>query len=279
MNALYNIQQPDIDTLQSRLFITVSLGGISFAVLNPGNTFCSLAAYAFPANARPDEVVQYINEIYLSEKLLQQSFKRTCLIHAFAESILVPGEFMHTDSRQDILELVYGNDSERVIRNDFMPKHYIYNVYGIPFGVLSMLQSKFPAAVHSHQYSCLPDIIKASGNQLYFVFENDHITIALSKDHQLQVVQNFALLSIADLIYYLLNICKQYGVDAKELSLHVAGIVKKDTLLYDELNAHFGDIVLEHLPGNFNYDAAIAKIPSHYFSHLFSLAACVSSAV
>jgi hypothetical protein len=100
----------------------------------------------------------------------------------------------------------------------------------------------------------------------------------LIKDHQLQIIQNYLFQSPGDVLYYLLNICQQYNADAKEITLCISGLVRSDSTLVDELSIHFGNIILEHLPENFGYDAEIAKLPSHYFSHLFSIAACVSSA-
>jgi hypothetical protein len=279
VNVTYNIQPPDIDTLESKLFITLSLRGISFTILNPGNTFTSLATYDFPANTNSDAVAGYINDLYQSEKILQQSFKRTYIIHAFAESVLVPGEYMNTNARkEDMLALVHGDDADRVIRNDFIPKFYIYNVYGIPAGVLSVLQSKFPSAVHTHRYSLLPETIRNPGNPLYCIFENGYITVMLLKQHQLQVIQNYLYQSPGDVLYYLLNICQQYDVPIKDAILYITGLIRNDSTLVDELRNHFDNIILEHLPENFGYDAEIAKLPSHYFSHLFSIAACVSSA-
>jgi uncharacterized protein DUF3822 len=278
VNATYNIQPPDIDTLESRLFIILSLRGISFTILNPGNTFTSLATYDFPANTNSDAVANYVNELYQSERILQQPFKRIYIIHAFAESILVPGEFMNTDARKDMLELVHGSDVDRVIRNDFMSKSYIYNVYGIPSAVLSALQSKYPSAIHTHRHSLLPEMIQNAGNLLYCIFENGQLTVMLIKEHQLQVIQNFLFQSPGDVLYYLMNICKQYRTDVTELTVYITGLVRSDSTLVDELRIHFSNIILEHLPEHFSYDAEIAKLPSHYFSHLFSIAACVSSA-
>jgi uncharacterized protein DUF3822 len=279
VNTIYNIQPPDIDTLESKLFIILSLRGISYIVLNPANTFIALATYDFPVNTNGEEAANYINDLCQSEKILQQNFKRIYIIHAFAESILVPGEFMNIDARKDMLELVYGDNSKRIIRNDFMIKQYIYNVYGIPSGILSLLLEKFPAAIHSHQYSFLPDIIKGvDSSHLYCITENNYITVMLIKGSQLQVIQNFLFQTAIDAIYYLLNVCEQYEVDMKELTLYITGVLKNDTDLFNELNIHFSNIVLEHLPDNFSYDAEIAKLPSYYFSHLFSIASCVSSA-
>src|ERR1700761_8455738 len=104
---MYNIQHPDINASQSRLFITVSLRGISFTILDAANTFTSLVAYEFPANAKEADALSQISELFANEKILLQQFKRIYIIHAFAEAIMVPGELMPADNRQDILELVF----------------------------------------------------------------------------------------------------------------------------------------------------------------------------
>jgi hypothetical protein len=52
-------------------------------------------------------------------------------------------------------------------------------------------------------------------------------------------------------------------------------MVTENSALYKELYKYFIQIRLEALSNQFQYPQEINNYPSHYFSHLFSVAACV----
>jgi hypothetical protein len=276
VNAVYNILSPDIDTSHSRLFAEINLQGISFIVLDEHNTFSSLVSYNFPADTNGKAATNAVQKIFASEKLLADNFKKVDIIYAFAESVLVPYEFMNASVNREMLELVYGDATERVIKSDLMFKRNLYNVYGVPVGIFSLINAKFPSAIHSHLYSILPDILGTEeGNHLYCIFRNNYVTVMLVKNGKLQVVQNFNYLSAVDAVYCLLNVCQGFDIDVNEVQLHLTGMIEKESILYREIYKYFPLILFEGMPENFKYAAAIEKIPHHFFSHLFALTSCV----
>ena len=174
-----------------------------------------------------------------------------------------------------MLQLVYGDIAERSIKSDLMYKYNLYNIYGVPAGVFSLINAKFPTAIHTHEYSVLPDIIKPGGNHLYCIFGNSYINVMLIKDHKLQVIQHFYYQSAEDAVYYLLNICQVYDATTADVMVHLSGMIEKESILYREVYKYFLNIEFEKLPENFNYSDEIKKLPQHLFSHLFAIVSCV----
>ncbi|MEI9933264.1 MAG: DUF3822 family protein [Ferruginibacter sp.] len=274
MNIAYNIQPQQVDS-QSRLFIELSLQGVCFTILDNNNTFTSLVSYTFPLNTNGNAAAKFLKEIFAAEKIIQYNFKRIDIIHAFAETVLVPNEFMNSDTTNEMLELIYGNINTRIVKNDLLYKHHIYNVYGVPADVAAVISEQFLFVLHSHQYSFLPDFLNAKTNSLYCIFGNNHITITLMKEGKLQLIQCFYFQTAEDVIYHLLNVCQAHRMNTKEVDLHIAGLLDIKSALYLKINHEFKNITLETHPLNFQFASEIEKIPAHFFSHLFAIAACV----
>ena len=97
----------------------------------------------------------------------------------------------------------------------------------------------------------------------------------LMKERKLQLIQNFCFQTVDDVIYHILNVCQAYSTDVKELDLHIAGLVDKNSALFREISKDFRKVTLETRPENFQFIPGIEEIPAHFFSHLFAIAACV----
>lgn len=275
MNSSFDILTPGTNSLQSSLLIEISGQGISYIAINGDNTCIALSVYHFAAGTTNDQVANHLKDIVAAQPFLQQPFKKISFSYAFAESVLVPHQFMNVSANKDMLELVYGDTSENIIRSDFMYKHNLHNVYRVPKQIDSVIAHLFSKANHCHLYSLLPNVIKATGNHLYCIFSTTQITVQLLKEGRLQVIQNFQYKVPEDVAYHLLNVCQRFEVDVNDTVVHLNGMIDADSNLYNELYKYFLQPEFGTLPELFNYNEEIKKYPAHYFSHLFELAACV----
>jgi hypothetical protein len=101
------------------------------------------------------------------------------------------------------------------------------------------------------------------------------MTVLLRKQGQLQLIQNFEFNTPEDVAYHVLNVCKNFEVDASATVVTVSGMIDANSNLYNGLYKYVASVKFYELPGNHNYAAAIKEHPAHYFSHLFALASCV----
>ncbi len=274
MKSSFNILTPGASTSQSSLLIELSAQGISYVAINQNNACIALAVYHFEMGISHDEVANNLKTIVTNQPILQQLFKKINFIYAFAESVLVPHQFINVQANKDMMELVYGDTSDCVTRDDFIFKYDLNNVYRVPKQIDSVIAHLFTQANHCHLYSLLPNIIKVTGNQLYCIFSAKNITVQLAKEGNLQVIQNFVYKTPIDVAYHLLNVCERFDVAINETEIEFNGMIDADSNLYNEVYKYLRP-VFSVLPENFIYNEEIKKYPSHYFSHLFQLAACV----
>lgn len=272
MAPLFNIQPTGIDFSTAHLFIEMGEHGISFYMLDENNTFASICVYQFTDKLNAEN---NIRNILYDEPLLKENFKKIDIIYCFSESVLVPKELSDVEANKNLLDLVYGDFPDKIIRGDFMYKHGIQNVYRTPKAIEMIINNIFPAATISHLYSSLPDLVSKHGTNLYAVFCSSHIITVLLKEGNIQVIQKFAYQTPEDAAYHLLNVCQSFDAAPADTNLMLSGMIDINSNLYAELYKYFEHIELGALPEQFQYVDGITNFPSHFFSHLFGIAACV----
>lgn len=274
MNQSFFIQPINIDTTSADLYLDISAQCLSYVILNRG-VCLALAMYNFDTGSSEETIVNNIHRIIEEQSILQQRFNKVHVIYSFNPFVLVPHQFMNGTDNHAMLELVYGESQERVMRTDFMYRHAMHIVYGIPKIIDTVIRRYFEMAQCTHLFSMLPDVIKEEGIHLYCIFNPGQIKVMLIKDEKLQLMQNYMYHTPDDAAYYLLTICKNFEVNLSKCKVHLSGMIDESSALYAKLFKYFLEIKLAPLPETFQYPQEINQFPPHYFSHLFSIAACV----
>jgi hypothetical protein len=273
--STFNILTDVTDTAECSLFIEISGHVISYLALTPGNACFALSVYHFNAVTTNDQAADYFKKIVNEQHLLRQPFKNIYIIYAFSEALLVPSRFVNKDATTEMLNMVYGEDSESIPRSDLVHQLNLQNIYRVPKPVEEAVTSQYPNATHWHLYSILSGANKSTGNQLYCIFNTNHLMVQLIKNGQLQIIQQFEYKSPEDAAYFILSVCQQFEATLNDTEVVLNGMIDEESALYKELRKYLLQIRFSTLPETFTYDEGIKHYASHYFSHLFEIAACV----
>lgn len=272
MTPLFNIRPTQVDFSNARLFIEIGEYGLSYFVLDETNTFSLVCIHQFADKLQAESSIR---NILYGDTIFKEKFRKIDILYSFSESVLVPKELSNAAANKEMLELVYGDFSDKVIRGDFMYKHTIQNVYRIPNSIDLLVNNLFAAANYTHLYSLLPDLAKSDRNELYTIFSPNHIIVMLSKKGRLQVIQNFTYQTPEDAAYHLLNVCESFDAERDQTSVVLTGMVDASSPLYAELYKYFLQIEFNVLSDQFQYSDEVKTYPEHFFSHLFAIATCV----
>lgn len=274
MNSSFIIQPSEINTHTANLYIEISSHGLSYIILD-NKSFVALATYNFKEGTTDEIAAGFIHELMADQPALKEKFGQVAIIYGYPQSVLVPKEFMSEVESKAMLDLVFGDVRDSIIRNELMRGHLIYNVYSVPALVDSILSHYFPTATFHHLFSLLPNAIKVAGSHLYCIFHTGYLTVMLHKEEKLQVIQTFTYQAPDDVSYHLLNICNSFGAGIQEVSVHLSGVIDVNSTLYSEIYKYFSKAYFDGLPNEYKYTDEIKSYPAHYFSHLFGVASCV----
>lgn len=274
MKRPFCIQPDSIHTNQASLYLEIDAHGLSYTILE--NHQClALVVYHFGHGHSDDTIAEYIHQVMTDQPVLHQKFDKVHIIYGYAPSVLVPNDFMPEANNEALIELVYGDNSERVTRSDNMYKRSLHNIYGVPGAVDQALNRYFPTAMYTHLFSLLPDIEHSNENQLYCIFSAAQLKVLVLKEGRLQVMQTYNYKTSEDAAYHLLNLCNSFEIPAADTLVTLTGMIETSSGLYSELYKYFLRLELELLPEQYQYPDGIKEFPQHYFSHLFAIAACV----
>lgn len=275
MNPSFIIQSKDNLPQQIRLFIEISLWGISYVVIGETDKCMALICYHYPADTGLNEAAIFIKQSVADNPILHEKFSNVTIVYAFPTAMLVPQYFINSANTKEILELQQGDVSDTYIRSDFNYQKDIQTIYAVPKQIDAVLSYLFSADISMHLYGLLPTISIFKKQHLYCIFGIGQFTAMLIKEGKLQCIQSYTFKVPEDITYFLLQLCESFTIPVDEVELQLNGMIDQKSSVYQELHNYFLQIKFGTLPGNFIYPEGINQHPEYYFSHLFQMIACV----
>jgi hypothetical protein len=275
LNPTFKIHSTETATGNTELVLLVSLDSISFIISDAANKCIALYSYQLTPDAGFDYTASQIKKVVLSQDLLNNGFEKITIVYAFPTAIIVPEQFSSDQAKKEMLDLVFGDQNDALVRTDIDTVQNRHIVYTVPNQVASVIDYLFSSHKAKHLYSLLTVINGLNGNDIYCIFWNNYFTAMLVKAGKLQAIQTYQYKSPDDVAYYLLHLCESFEVAVNDTTLHLNGMVGENSNLYNELSKYFLHLQFESLPPVFTYPEAMKEYPAHYFSHLFALASCV----
>jgi len=96
--------------------------------------------------------------------------------------------------------------------------------------------------------------------------------VIVIKNGQLQLIQSYPCASQDDMLYYILSIVQQYGVQPEEIKIELSGQLDTRTQYYDYLRKMFSNIHFETVAPEKLMKELQENYTAHYLSTYFNLA-------
>ncbi len=276
MEPSFNIRPENTGTTQQHLLAEAGPQGLSIICADADtNTITSCVVYHFAPGIKPAAIAAQLQQLFATEPLLANRYKKTDFIYAFNQAVLTPHEVYNAVSNTEMLNVVFGDAEETVLKTDFVYKLNLHNVYRVPAAVNAVVNTALPAAVFTHQYSLLADAYGGEGNRLHVIFYTNSLTVLLRREGKLQVIQYFDYDTPETAAWHLLNTCRSFDIAAADAEIVLHGMIDNKSALYAELYKYFQQIGFAGLPDGLKYSIEVAALPHHFFSHLFAMMLCV----
>jgi hypothetical protein len=227
------------------------------------NSFAAIKYLSFQPLEDGVAVEDIVNDIK------DKSFNRVIFSSGYHTALLLPDRFKNKG--EELLRAVY-NERNWSYLQDAVPQWQLQVGYSLPAGVYHSFANAFPSPRYMHAYTAAIKAWYLAPNCMDLCFSPAHFRILLKKEGRIQLAQTYSYANPLDVIYILLKISYEFGLDQKEVEVTVSGLIDKSSTLYKEVYSYFLNLDFAHqsfaLPGD--------EYPQHYFASLYNMAVCAS---
>jgi hypothetical protein len=248
------------------LLIQVGADHCCYAFYDPSNrSFSQVSFISFEGIEAEEELPAVMARI-------RGDFKEVLVCAAFPEALLVPQKF--AAAAESLCRVTY-DDTARVPLKDSLPEWQMITAYSLPLHLHKLLKERFASANFFHAYT--PALKVGNGfvneDQIDIYFTTRYFRVLVKQDHQLVLAQTYSYKTPLDVVYYLLKICYEFGMEQSRTHVILSGLIDRESALYEELHHYFLNL-------NFVFDQGYklpdTEYPHYYFTILYYLASCVS---
>jgi hypothetical protein len=269
----------DDELLQSRLLVEVNPHAFTYVLLNQRNMSPVAVKYFQLEPTKDNPLAETLREIISSDPLLRRPVKETLVIYNFPESSLVPEPIFSMENNREIIDTLHGNLQKGLILTEKIPWWELFNVYRISPDLHHLLQHSFTAGKYWHYYSLLLKSYKMFDSTepedcIKVIFYSDKMITLIVRNGKVQLIQTFLYQDTSDVIFHLLNCCRQFGLDQEKTRLLVGGLIDRQSALSSELNKYYLKLQFEDIDESIRITDELKELPLHYFSSILKIAVC-----
>jgi len=221
------------------------------------------------SDADLEEALNYVKQ---HSRLIDAVYTETRLYYNLDEALLVPVGYFNTALAAAYMETAYGPaDASRInVENVNMP-HSVVNVYRSNESWHHLVHQYFRVVNKRHFHSRLAEQAATDTSIALYCFGTTITIVAVHK--HLQLVRNFNAPTDADIMYHLLNVCRQTAIDPAEATLSVSGIIEITSPVIRQVSTAFAKTVFEQPAAGILGKDAMDTYPHHYFTPFINLLA------
>ena len=273
MKQVFSITSPNVtDSTSKVLALRVGEKHFGFSISSlPVDELFQLAWYT---GEQMDE--NSLREIYLSHPELKQGFDKVLICYDHPQSVLVPQNHFKQEDAPLLLQTMYGANSGDKVIAEAISNWQLYNVYAIPDEIDKWLGQHFAAGTVAHTYTVGLKQVEVTDFEGSFAidFRSDDFSLIVTRANKLMMAQTFSYETPADVIYYLLDTCREFSFTQETVRVAISGLIDQQSGLYRELYNYF--LHLRFREPVWQLPAAEQPYPGHFFTSLNDLAKCAS---
>lgn len=271
MKTICNVPHDWNQNNQVNVIAEIGDFGMTLMILqDKSNHVNGLSVYGFDLG---DDIYENILSIFKSIEMNRNQINEFRVFYNFKASLFVPQKYYNPSISEYMINLMHGEGFEEEINVDTIKDYEMYNIYRVPNNVINYFKLNFPEAKFHHSTS--HQIKKsAEGNTIRCLVFYDAIKLILQNNDGLIFTQQYPIKSPENVVYYLLNCCKQHEIEPTEIKIIISGMISTDSALYEHIYNYFLNVTLEEHDNQFSFNEALDQFPKHFFTHLTELTQC-----
>jgi hypothetical protein len=180
------------------------------------------------------------------------------------EVLCLPSPFSNETFLEANLNLMFGNNNGRQVFSSNADSYTV--AWRIEKDAGTIVEKTVGSTVFNHPYTTFLSTLPGSdANAVYLFFYPYHFTFILFKDGKLQLAQTRKYTVPEDVLYFILNACKQYEIN-NSIQVLCGGFIEEQSKLFETLYQYLEGFTLIN-PGDTLFSGdGFKAYPSHYFA-------------
>ena len=165
---------------------------------------------------------------------MQHAYRHIFICYDHPQSVLVPLNHYKQDDAKLLLQSMFGISGKDAVVTEPVPGWQMHNIYAVPKEVYDWAYQHFPSSNYWHTYSIgiRNSVVTDFEGSLAADFRTDDFSLVVTRGVKVLLTQTFPYSTPADVVYYLLDTCRQFSFQQETVRLSLAGLIAKDSALY-----------------------------------------------
>lgn len=255
------------ETIEGNQDLAVELGNDYLVlVLGNSNKVAGLEWY----DAEDASLPELLDFVKSQSRLLDAPYTETKLVYNLEEAVMVPVGFFNSGFADAFTDVMFGpRAAARINIENVNVQPALVNVYRSEIEMQDLLPQYFRAISKRHLHTRMLE--HAPPHSVILRCYQESVVVMVTGS-QLLFVRSFHVATDADIVYHVLNVCRQTAVDPSSSTLRVSGSIAPDATALQQLASYFLELQLEH-PAEDQLPGAASTFPPHYFTPFVNLLA------
>jgi len=220
-----------------------------------------------------------IESLFNFKEQLQGNFAHYAIGFQTPLFTIIPASLFKVEKLNDYANFQFGNAGDKLLY-DNLSTHALVIVYALPQQALVTVANYFPGArVHhaaSYSISHYLNLYKNKpGEHLHAQIWRNKIELIAIKNGKLLLYNTFSFRTNEDLLYFVLNVYEQLGLNPESVPLKISGEIEKGNPMWELFLTYIRFVETEDRQANYIYSHEFKAFPDHQFNRVFQAATCV----
>lgn len=231
-------------TYEYILSIQVNLDGFSFSVVCPTENKLMIFKSTLLKISSNSLIARHFKEWINTERLLQKPFKKIRIIVFSNKFTLIPEEYSSNELKKDIPNLLFARNSELEIAENSINNLYTRLIFALPNGLNNVIREQIGECEIIHPIKIVANNFFETEreNRLLIIFDSENFYVTLLNKNKILLSNCFKQSHANDIVYYILTILKQLGIEPKTTELLYAGKLNNEDETINILRKYFNKI-------------------------------------
>jgi len=265
-------------TYNYELSLQISSDGLAFAILDTIRS-----KYILLRTFNPDSNRYFtgddIREIIARDDFLMKKYKKVNVVMPAQKFTLVTETLFDPGKKDEYFSLNLTKEENETIITNIVPEPAAYLIFSVSRQLFEIAGHFYPSVYPSHHFKpLLNQVIHYSkshnGTYLHVHIEKEYFNIIVLDQNVLRFTNTYRYRNISDILYYVLNIFRTFGL-GQEVTLHFSGLTEKYDDLYSSFGIYVRNLKFTGPSGNFAFSYVFNDVELHRYINLFSITNCV----